>query len=118
MNIAKKKLPESIIEEQILWNLFKSGIFAWKNPTTGYFDARTKTFRKHSNPFAINGVCDILSVIQGKFVGIECKSEKGKPTPDQTKFIDNVVKNGGIAFIARSWEDVKTELQKHGIVLK
>lgn len=118
MAIVKKKKPESIIEEQILWNLFKSGIFAWKNPTTGYFDARTKTFRKHTNPFAINGVCDILAIINGRFVGIECKSEKGRPTCDQTKFIENVTKHGGIAFIARSWEDVKTELLKHEIVLK
>ena len=107
-NIIKKS--ESDIESEILWNLYKNKIFAFKCPTTGFFDTKRKIFRKHSNPFCINGVTDIIAIINGIFVGIEVKSERGKPTPDQTKFIDNVNKSGGIAFIARSWLEVKEKL--------
>jgi len=106
----KKSLPESIIEEHILWGLYKLGIFAFKCPTTGYFHPTLKRFVKHKNPFAISGVSDILCVIEGKFVAIEVKSAKGRPSPDQIKFIDNVNKHGGIAFIARSWDEVKEKL--------
>jgi hypothetical protein len=115
--MQNKKKPESIIEEQILWGLYKSKLFAWKNPTTGYFDTRLKVFRKHSNPFAINGVSDILAIQNGRFIAVEVKSEKGKPTADQIKFIEKINSNGGIAIIARSWEDAKKQLLEAGIVL-
>jgi hypothetical protein len=39
-------------------------------------------------------------------VGIEVKAPKGKPNPDQQAFIDRINFEGGIAFVARSVEDV------------
>jgi penicillin-binding protein-related factor A (putative recombinase) len=108
--IAKIIIPESVIEEEILWRLYKLGIFAFKCPTTGFYDTKRKAFRKHTNPFCINGVSDVIAIINGKFIAIECKSATGRTTPDQIKFIDNVNKNGGIAFVAKSWQEVKDKL--------
>lgn len=112
----RKTVPESVIESEILWRLYKLGIFAFKCPTTGFFDTKRKIFRKHTNPFAINGVSDILAIIKGIFVAIEVKSAKGKPTPDQLKFIENINNNGGVAFVARSWAEVESKLKKLGLI--
>jgi hypothetical protein len=47
----------------------------------------------------------------GRLLAIECKSETGRPTPEQTAFLAAVVRAGGIAFLARSVRDV----QAHGL---
>jgi hypothetical protein len=110
----KPIIPESTIESEILWRLYKLGIFCWKNTSGGFFDG--KRMRRQVNPFAIPGTSDILAIIKGLLIAIEVKSAKGKPTPEQIKFIDNVNKNGGIAFIARSWLEVETKLKELGLI--
>lgn len=114
IKLNKPVVPESTIESEILWRLYKLGIFCWKNTSGGFFNGRV--MRKHTNPFAIPGTSDILAIIKGKFVAIECKSAKGKPTPDQIKFIDNINKNGGFAFVARSWLEAETKLKELGLI--
>ena len=47
----------------------------------------------------------------GRFLAIEVKSATGKPTPEQTAFLAAVVRAGGIAFVARSVDDVR----QHGL---
>lgn len=47
---------------------------------------------------------------QGKFVACEIKTSTGHVSPEQKKFLDAVKSAGGIAFIARSPEDVKINL--------
>jgi Holliday junction resolvase len=92
-------LKEKDITMQIR-NLLKTfQIFHWKN---------------HGGPMGAKGVPDILGCYQGKFLGIEVKTEKGKPSPEQVRFIQNLNDAGGIAFIARSVDDVieKLGLQK------
>ena len=44
------------------------------------------------------------------FLAIEVKTPKGRVRPEQQKFINCVKKAGGIAFVARSVEDVKKVL--------
>ena len=44
------------------------------------------------------------------FLAIEVKTAKGHIRPEQIKFINCVKEAGGIAFIARSVEDVRREL--------
>ena len=59
-----KGLKESVIENQILTWLFYQRIWAWKNPSAGYFDQKAGRFRKHVSKFAINGVSDIVGVFK------------------------------------------------------
>lgn len=103
-------IPESAIEEHILVFLWRKGILAWKNVTAGYYDAKLKKFKKQRSQFAINGTSDILGIIDGRFLAIEVKSAKGYPTDDQKRFIEKVNANGGIAFVARSLEEVEAKL--------
>jgi len=44
------------------------------------------------------------------FLAIECKSATGKPSPQQSNFINFVQESGGIAGIARSVDDAKNLL--------
>lgn len=47
---------------------------------------------------------------EGKFLAIEIKTEKGRVSLDQQRFIDVVNKAGGVAFVARSAQDVRDNL--------
>lgn len=106
--------PERIIETEILYYLRKNKIFTWKNVTGGYFDPVRKIFRKQTSPYAINGTSDVLGILpDGKFLAIEVKSKVGRPSPEQLFFIDKINSFGGLAFIARSVDDVMEKLKPY-----
>ena len=52
------------------------------------------------------GVSDIIGIHKRKFFAIEVKTEKGKLNLHQEVFLGLVNKNGGIAIVARSVDDV------------
>ena len=60
--------------------------------------------------FAQAGVADLLVCLGGKgggrYVAIECKTKTGTTSPLQDDFLRRVRLAGGIAFVARSVEDV------------
>lgn len=52
------------------------------------------------------GSSDIIGIAPcGRFLAVEVKTDKGKPTPDQIRFIEAVKRKCGIAGIARSPAD-------------
>lgn len=51
------------------------------------------------NSMTKKGVPDLLCCINGKFVGIEVKSDKGKPSDLQKYNIEQIHKSGGIALV-------------------
>lgn len=53
----------------------------------------------------ITGLSDLLFIGRGFVAFIECKTDEGKPTPEQLNFIDAVRRLGHRAGIARSVED-------------
>jgi penicillin-binding protein-related factor A (putative recombinase) len=57
------------------------------------------------------GVADILGCYKGRMIAIELKSPKGKATPDQERFLQNVNDAGGIGFVARTIDEVIEGLQ-------
>ena len=57
------------------------------------------------------GVSDILGTYHGCLLAIEVKTATGKVSPHQERFIKNVNDNGGIAFVARSVDDVRRALE-------
>lgn len=105
--------PEKEIENQI-FNFLKSiGIFCFKHDSVGIFDPVKKVYRTSRNPNRVTGVSDILGLAPGgRFLAIEVKSEKGKVSDEQRKFIRSVQDAGGIAFVARSARQVAMELAK------
>lgn len=56
-----------------------------------------------------SGVPDIVCCLQGRFIGIECKAGKNKPTPLQEKELADIIEAGGISCVVN--EDNILELQ-------
>lgn len=111
----KKKPSEKVIETAILTYLnYLPHCFAWKNNSTGVFDAKRGCFRKSKNKFAINGVSDILGVYNGRLLAIEVKKPGGVTSKEQKQFINRVVRLGGIAGVARSIDEVREILKSDG----
>lgn len=49
--------------------------------------------------FGNSGVPDFLVCYRGRFIGIECKANGGKPTALQTKNLDEIDSAGGVALV-------------------
>lgn len=121
------QISEKEIENTILTWLRNKGVFAWKNQSVGVFNPRKNVFMKSHNPHHINGVADILGVIDGKILAIEVKKPvylkktgwkkrsqedlEKLASDDQVLFVNNVRSLGGIAFYADSLEIVKENLK-------
>lgn len=82
------------------------------------FENKVKAFlEKHNiwyvkyfaNGFTKRGVPDLLACVNGRFVGIEIKSETGISSPLQQWNIEEITKSGGIGFILypKDFEDFK-----------
>lgn len=126
-------ITEKTIENQILTYLANKKIFTWKNQSTGTFDPRKGVFRKSRNVHHINGVSDILGIVDGKFLAIEVKKPyvskktlqfkyrtqeelEKLASDDQVKFINKIKSLGGIAFYADSIDVVEDQLMLFGFI--
>lgn len=104
-------IKEIDIQNAILAYLNMRGIYCWRNNTVGIFDSKKGVYRKPMGKYQINGISDILGILKdGRMLCVECKSEKGKLTEAQKDFLENINSNGGVAFVARSIDDVKNKL--------
>jgi len=107
--------PEKLIEQSIINWLTIRGFYVWKQKTTGTYDPKIRRFRK--NPHMRKGVSDIIGVIPvGRFLAIEVKQPRAYPTKDQKAFMSAINNAGGLAFIARSVEDVATRFKVEGLI--
>lgn len=95
--------PEGEIKKQIIEWLKLKRIFHWTNQA-GKIPGR-KLLKV--------GIADILGIYNGRMLAIEVKAGTGKLTDEQAEFIYSVRTNGGIAFVARSIEDVEKGLSNY-----
>lgn len=58
------------------------------------------------------GASDLIGICAGRFIALECKTPKGKPTQDQLKFIQLVRRKRGFAAIVRSVDDALAAVQR------
>lgn len=82
------------------------------------FENRIKQFLKTQNAWVLktwggglqrSGIPDLLCCVHGKFVGIEVKATKGKPSELQLWNIKKIKEAGGIAMVLypKDFEDFK-----------
>lgn len=76
--------PESKVKKQVKEILKNLGAYYVMPVTSGYGNS---------------GAPDFLVCLRGKFIGIECKSGKKKPTALQLKNLDLIDKAGGWTFV-------------------
>ena len=66
--------------------------------------------------FGTSGAPDFLVCLNGRFVGIECKAGKGKPTALQEKNLHDIAQAGGQALVIN--EDNVLDLQRELLTWK
>ena len=56
-----------------------------------------------------SGVPDIIACVSGRFLAIECKAGRNKPTALQVREIESIRKAGGVAVVANeeNWDEVR-----------
>ena len=115
MKVDFSALPESTIEQLVLEYLAGLGIgFFWKNTSGGFHDG--KRWRVHQSPFAIRGTSDILGIVGGRFIALEVKTDKGRPTSEQVAFLKKVQDCGGLSAVVRSVDQTASILESWGLV--
>jgi hypothetical protein len=63
------------------------------------------------------GVPDILAVLKGRFVAVECKTGKGKLNPNQAIQCEELRRAEAIVIVCRCPEDLESALVAAGLVL-
>ena len=67
---------------------------------------------EHMVRFGPKGIADVIGYLKGgRFLAVEFKAPHGKLMPHQREFLDAVNAAGGLAFMARSIDDIKAALE-------
>jgi hypothetical protein len=83
----------------------QAGLF-WAGQVVEHTANRLVLLNPRAVKIGVPGMSDIIGWSTGAiFTAIECKSARGRATPEQQAFIDTVRRAGGRAGIARSPED-------------
>lgn len=101
----KYKKIEHGIQTAIIEYLAYNGFKVWKNNVGAIREG--KRFVR----FGQVGSSDIFAVKGGKFYSIECKTPSGQLTESQALWIEDIKLHGGVAFVARSLDDVIEKLK-------
>ena len=101
---------ESQVLRSVLALLWRHPAVAWSaRMNSGGFKDKAGQYVR----FGFVGCSDVIGQMRdGRFLAIEVKRPGGKPTGPQQAFIDRVNAANGVAFIARSIDDVNDELRK------
>lgn len=111
------------MKEQELVNLVISyltlaGHFVWRNNSGVVKAESTNRYGQHKTRMwraGLTGSSDVLGVSKnGKFIAIECKIGKNKPTLHQEVFLEEVNKRGGIAVVAYDIKDIEFLCKREG----
>lgn len=103
----------NVVDVVMTYLSYKKDYFCWRNNNQAVWDAKNNCFRK-SPKYSIKGVADIIGIHKpsGKFIAIECKKERSYPSKEQKWFLETINKFGGIAFVARTIDDLIENLTK------
>lgn len=101
--------PETAIVKAILDYLTLKGHFVWRNNSGMVIRKASKPSQKdYAFSYGKVGSSDIIGVTKyGRFIAVEVKHGKNKPTEAQEMFIEDVTRRGGIGFVAWSLDDVR-----------
>jgi len=103
------KSKESAVVKACLDYLAGIGVFAWRVNNIGVF--RDNAYVFHGTP----GVPDIIGILPGgRWLGVECKSARGKQSPAQIDFQKRAGKQGGLYLLTRSAAELAEQLGRAG----
>lgn len=104
-------MKESEIQKQIQVGISDIAVMV-RVPVGQYYSGKYENgIIRNPRPVRVGfkGVSDLIGFRRsdGKFVAIEVKNEKGKPTKEQLNFIRVVSEAGGLAGIARTADEAR-----------
>lgn len=106
--------PEGRVRNLVCGYLRSLGVYFFVHDSVGIYDQKAGRYRRNTSPYRVKGVADVLGILPGgRFLAIELKSETGRLTPEQKAFLGQINANGGIAFMARSIDDVREGLREY-----
>lgn len=87
---------------------YRKNIMFWRQNSSGSFFKGSDGSRQFRKPpkYAKNGVPDIIVVKEGKFIGLEVKTPKGRISEAQKLFKEQLEAVGGKYFTVSSIDDV------------
>lgn len=102
-------MKESQIQKTIMDYLRLNGCLVFKHRNVGIYKKSTGSYIPLS--FGEKGISDIIGLTpNGRFLAIEVKMPKKKPSNEQLEFIDKVNEKGGLAFWTDSLDNVIEKL--------
>jgi len=104
---SEKEIQNAILD----YLATRADVMAWPTASVGLWDPTKRTYRRPGKHF-LRGVADIIGIAAGQFLAIEVKTPKGRVSPEQDAFLSEIRRRGGIAFVARSVDDVIAEFTK------
>jgi hypothetical protein len=106
----KPDTPENRVKAEVLKYLKLRRIKAWSNPS-GAVRIRPGKFMS----FGLKGSADILGCLPGgRFLAVEVKAGRGRLSPEQKRFLEEIGGLGGLAIVARSYRDIEAALLEAG----
>lgn len=69
-------------------------------------------WKEHGGQYGTAGIPDIIACYKGRFIALEAKVGKNKPTKLQAATIDKIRQAGGTAAVVYSVEDVKAVISE------
>lgn len=88
------------LTKQIISHIYKVGGYSWRANSVGIFDANKGVYRTAPK----KGVADVLGCFKGRFIAVEVKIGRDTLSPEQEGFIANIRHVGGIAFVAKDYD--------------
>ena len=104
--------PEKRIKMAICNWIKLSGGLIFVHDSVGIYSPTRKQFLTNHDPHRVRGVSDLIGIWKGYPLAIEVKSERGRLTDHQERFLIQWRDAGGIGLVARSIDDVKDGLEQ------
>lgn len=93
---------ESMIVNQCIRWLYDNRLFFYRNNTGAYKPEGSGRFIRYGFP----GSSDIVGIIQGRYIAIEAKTERGKQSDKQKAFQERVEASGGVYLLVHSLDEL------------
>ena len=105
-----EKEIQSTIMAYLSW---QKNIYYFRSASGGF---KTAEYKGKSSFFRTGkvGCPDIIVCKEGRFIGLEVKTEKGKQSPAQKLAEQDIIQAGGEYHLVRNMEDVVKIIEKNG----
>ena len=97
-------MSEGDVVNSCLRYLLMQGCYVWRNNTGGYKPEGSKRYIRYGK----KGSADIIGLTStGRFIAVEAKFGRNKPTTEQLLFGNEIMRRGGIFVVAYSVDDLE-----------